>query len=334
MKIGQITFNDIPVILAPMEDITDAPFRILCKRFGADLMFTEFISSEGLIRFAGKSVQKLAFHESERPIGIQVFGHDPASMRRAVEIAEGAKPDIIDINYGCPVKKVVNKGAGAAILRDIPRMVELTSAVVRATNIPVTVKTRLGWDSQSINIPEVAERLQDLGIQALTIHARTRSQLYGGKADWSWIGKVKNNPRMKIPVIGNGDIDSPLKAKEMIDNYGVDGIMIGRASIGNPFIFKEITHYLRQGQLLPHPSLETRIDIFLEHLSMSAEAKGEKQSIIESRKLLSGYFKGLYNFKPYKLRLLQIDNLDDLRKILSEIKEQYITAQPGVNDSQ
>lgn len=323
MTIGNIVFKELPLILAPMEDITDPSFRHLCKKYGADLMFTEFISSEGLIRFAGKSLLKLEFEESERPIGIQVFGHDPRSMQRAVEIAESVKPDIIDINFGCPVKKVVNKGAGAAILRDIPRMINLTTAVVKATKLPVTVKTRLGWDQQSINILEVAERLQDIGIRALSIHARTRVQLYGGKADWSWIGRVKANPRMKIPVIGNGDINGPLKAKEMIDRYGVDGIMIGRAAIGNPFVFKYIRHYLRDREMLPAVSIEERITTFLEHMESSIESKGELRSIRETRKHFGGYFKGFYNFKSYKLRLLSIETMDEMKCLMEEVKNQY-----------
>ncbi len=302
-----------------MEDITDLPFRCFCKKQGADLMYTEFVSSDGLIRFAGKSLEKLRFTEEERPIGIQVFGHTVETMKRAVEIAETLHPDLIDINYGCPVKKVVNRGAGSALMKDVPRMIAMTQAVVNATQLPVTVKTRLGWDEGSKNIVEVAEKLQDTGIQALTIHARTRSQLYSGKADWTLIGEVKNNERMKIPVIGNGDIDSPAKAKEMRKRYGVDGIMIGRASIGNPYLFRQIKHYFSTGELLPDLTLQERIHHCLAHLQKAVEYKGERKAVVEMRKQYSGYFRGIHGFKQYRMQLLTLNTFEELQSKLLEI---------------
>lgn len=323
MKIGNILLPQTPLFLAPLEDITDPPFRHLCKKFGADVMYTEFISSEGLIRFAEKSTRKLEFDPTERPIGIQVFGNNADSMRRAVEIAEEAKPDLIDINYGCPVKKVVIKGGGAALLKNIPLMVELTDAVVKATKLPVTVKTRLGWDEQSKNIMEVAERLQDVGIQALTIHGRTRSQLYSGKADWSLIGAVKNNPRIKIPIIGNGDITSPEFCKEMFEQYGLDGIMIGRGAIGNPFIFREIKWFLEHGERMLPPTLQDRIAVCKEHLQRSVAWKGEVPAVREMRKHYGHYFKGLSHFKPFKIRLVGLELESEVLSVLDEIENWY-----------
>lgn len=302
-----------------MEDITDLPFRYFCKQNGADLMYTEFISSDGLVRLSGKSLDKLKFLEEERPIGVQVFGHNTGAMIKAVEIAETFNPDLIDINFGCPVKKVVNKGAGASLLRDVPRMVEMTKAVVNATKLPVTVKTRLGWDEASKNITDVAERLQDTGIMALTIHARTRSQLYSGKADWTLVGEVKNNPRINIPIIGNGDIDSAEKAMEMRNRYGVDGIMIGRASVGNPYLFRQVKQYFRTGELLPPLSLEQRIAQCLAHLQKAVEYKGERVAVIEMRKQYTGYFRGIHGFKHFRMQLLTLNTFEEIKYKLMEI---------------
>ncbi len=323
MKIGPVDFSEYPVILAPMEDITDGSFRILCKRFGADLMYTEFISSDGLVRLAGKSMEKLKFEESERPMGVQVFGSHEEAMRRAVEIAEVVKPDLIDINYGCPVKKVVNKGAGSAILRDIPKMIRLTAAVVKATSLPVTVKTRLGWDQESKNIVEVAERLQDTGIQALTIHGRTRSQLYGGTADWTLIGEVKNNPRMHIPIIGNGDIDSAEKALEYRNRYGVDGIMIGRAAIGNPFLFREVKALFREGIVMGPALLPERIALCLEHLDISIRRKGELKGILEMRKHYGGYIRSFRYSKMLRMKLVEARSRDEIAQALAIALSEY-----------
>ncbi|MBP6977362.1 MAG: tRNA dihydrouridine synthase DusB [Bacteroidales bacterium] len=319
MQIGNIHFESFPVILAPMEDITDLSFRLLCKEMGADLVYTEFIASEGLIRNAGKSRAKLHFLQQERPVGIQIFGHDIDSMVAAARIAEKAEPDLIDINFGCPVRKVVSKGGGAALLNDIPRMVKMTVAVVKATHLPVTVKTRLGWDSKSRNIVEVAARLQDAGIKALTIHGRTRDQLYGGKADWTLIGEVKANPAIRIPVIGNGDVVSPETALEMKMQYGVDGIMIGRAAVGNPWLFKRVKHYLATGELLPEPSLSERIDMVKKQITRAIDLKGERTALVEMRKFYAGYFKGIKNFKEYKMRLLRAAAQDEVVGILDEI---------------
>ncbi len=323
LSIGPIQFKDYPVFLAPMEDITDPPFRRICKSFGADIVYTEFISSEGLIRDAHKSLQKLDFTDDERPIGIQIFGHDADSMKRAVEIAEKAEPDLIDINFGCPVKKVVNKGAGAAMLKNIPQMIKITEAVVKATHLPVTVKTRLGWDESSKNIEDVALQLQDTGIKAITIHGRTKTQLYGGKADWTLIGRIKSNPKMKIPVIGNGDIDSPEKARQMIDKYKVDGIMIGRAIVGNPWIFRDIKYYLKHSELLPSPELRERTSICKTHLESSVEWKGEKRGVFEMRKHYGNYFKGLFNFKPFKMKLVSVESMEEVLEILDQVRENY-----------
>lgn len=323
MKIGNIIFEHYPLVLAPLEDITDLPYRLVCKRLGADLMYTEFISSEGLIRDAHKSVVKLELEEQERPIGIQIFGHDTDSMVRATEIAEEAGPDLIDINFGCPVRKVVSKGAGAAMLKDIPKMLEITRAVVKATKLPVTVKTRLGWDEGSKVIVGLAEQLQDAGIAALSIHGRTRSQLYGGKADWTLIGEVKNNPRMHIPIIGNGDVKDPLSALEFKNRYGVDALMIGRAAIGYPWIFREIREYFETGILPAPPTIEERSETCKFHLLHSINYKGERRGIFEMRKHYSNYFRGLPNFKPYKLRLMEAEEMDGVMGVLSELKEKY-----------
>lgn len=323
MKIGNIEFKEYPLLLAPLEDITDLPFRLICKKEGADLMYTEFISSEGLIRDARKSVIKLELVDEERPMGIQIFGHDVNSMIKATEIAEQANPDLIDINFGCPVRKVTGKGAGAALLQDVPKMIEITRAVVNATRLPVTVKTRLGWDEQSKNIVEVAEQLQDTGIAALTIHGRTRSQLYSGNADWTLIGEVKNNPRISLPIIGNGDITGPEIALEMKNRYGVDGIMIGRAAVGYPWIFREIKQYFRNGSKLPAPDIEERVNICRQHLLHSVKYKGDRRGMFEMRKHYSNYFKGFRNFKPFKMKLMGTEEVDGVLDVLEEIREYY-----------
>ena len=317
VKIGNIGLGDCPLIMAPMEDITDMPFRAICKRFGADLLITEFISSEGLIRDAEKSREKMKFGKDERPVGIQIFGESVESMRKAALIAEAAQPDFIDLNFGCPVKKVVVKGGGAALLNDLPKMVRMTEAVVKAVNIPVTAKTRLGWDEANRNIVEIAERLQDAGIQAISIHARTRAQLYGGKADWTLIGRVKENPGMFIPVFGNGDITSAVIAKEMRDRYCVDGLMIGRAAVGNPWIFRETKAYLESGQLIPPPALAERTKILRLHLESSIEYKGERRTILEMRKFYSGYFKGVPDFKKFRMKLMTSDSLEEILEIIT-----------------
>ncbi|GAB3893097.1 tRNA dihydrouridine synthase DusB [Larkinella knui] len=323
VKIGTIELGEFPLLLAPMEDVSDPPFRAVCKANGADLMYTEFISSEGLIRDAAKSVRKLDIFEYERPIGIQLFGSDIETMQACSEIATRANPDLIDINYGCPVKNVACRGAGAALLQDIPKMVKMTEAVVKATHLPVTVKTRLGWDDNTRNILEVAERLQDIGIQALTVHGRTRVQMYKGEADWTLIGRVKENPRIKIPIFGNGDIDSPEKALAYKNRYGVDGIMIGRASIGYPWVFNEIKHFLRTGEHLAPPSLADRVAVCKQHLDFSIRWKGEKTGIFEMRRHYTNYFKGLENFKPFRLRLVQAETAGEIAGILNEISELY-----------
>jgi nifR3 family TIM-barrel protein len=303
-----------------MEDITDPSFRMVCKKFGADMMYTEFISSDGLIRDGQKSVKKLDIFDFERPVGIQLYGHLINAMVEAALIAEDAKPDLIDINFGCPVKKIANRGAGSGMLRNIPLLIEMTEAIVKAVRLPVTVKTRLGWDDESKNIVEIAERLQDTGIQGITIHGRTRAQLYKGQADWTLIGEVKNNPRMRIPVIGNGDIDSPVKAKEMFDRYGVDGIMVGRATVGRPWIFRDIRHYLSTGELLPEPDVYEKADLALFHLEQSIKFKDGKRSVFEMRRHLSNYFKGLPNFKETRLKLLTAPEADEIKDIISEIR--------------
>lgn len=323
IQIDTIQLDNFPLLLAPMEDVSDPPFREVCKKNGADLMFTEFISSEGLIRDAIKSVQKLDIFEYERPIGIQIFGGDIESMKEAAQIAEKANPDIIDINFGCPVKKVVCKGAGAAILKDIPRMVKMTEEIVKSTSLPVTVKTRLGWDNNSKFIEEVAERLQDVGIKALSIHGRTRVQMYKGEADWTLIGKIKENPRIHIPIFGNGDVDSPQKALEMRNKYGVDGIMIGRASIGNPWIFREIKHFLKTGKSLPKPTVKERVDICSLHLERSLKWKGERLGMLEMRRHYANYFKAFNDFKKYRHKLVMSLNVDEIKETLNEISEEY-----------
>ncbi len=325
VKIGNIDLGDFPLLLAPMEDVSDPPFRALCKKHGADVMYTEFISSEGLIRDAAKSVKKLDIFEYERPVGIQIFGSDIESMKEATEITAQANPDIIDINYGCPVKKVACKGAGSGILQDIPKMVKMTAEVVKSTDLPVTVKTRLGWDENTKYIVEVAERLQDVGIKAISIHGRTRKQMYKGEADWSLIADVKNNPRMHIPVFGNGDVDTPEKAKENKERYGVDGVMIGRASIGYPWIFNEIKHFLKTGEHLPPPSLKDKFDVAKEHLMMSVKWKGEKLGILEMRRHYTNYFKGIPHFKDHRMKLVTSDHLEDLLAAFDEIEEQFVT---------
>lgn len=318
-QIGNITLPEFPLLLAPMEDVSDPPFRVLCKRNGADLMYTEFISTEGLIRNAAKSTKKLEYYEEERPIGIQIFGADIDVMKGCAQIVEEAGPDLLDINFGCPVKKVVCKDAGAGILRDIPRMVRLTAEIVKATKLPVTVKTRLGWDDNSKNIMEVAERLQDIGIQALTIHGRTRAQMYKGSADWTLIGDVKNNPRIRIPIFGNGDVDTPEKALEMKNRYGVDGVMIGRASIGYPWIFREIKHYLETGEHLSPPTMEERVEVCKQHLLKSIEWKGEVLGILEMRRHYTNYFKGIPNIKHYRNELVNLMDVNALCAIMDEI---------------
>lgn len=321
VKIGDIELGDFPLLLAPMEDVSDPPFRALCKENGADLMYTEFISSEGLIRDAAKSVQKLDIFEYERPIGIQIFGNEIASMRQATEVTTQAKPDIIDINYGCPVKKVACKGSGAGILQDIPKMVRMTAKIVKSTHLPVTVKTRLGWDESTKYIVEVAERLQDVGIKAISIHGRTRKQMYKGEADWSLIAEVKNNQRMQIPVFGNGDVDTPEKALENKNRFGVDGIMIGRASIGYPWIFNEIKHFMKTGTHLAAPTLAMRVEAAKKHLEMSLQWKGDKLGIVEMRRHYANYFKGLPDLKEYKIKLVTETNPSTIFSVLDEMSK-------------
>ena len=323
VKIGDLDIGNFPLLLAPMEDVSDPPFRQLCKRGGADVMFTEFISSEGLIRNASKSVQKLDIFEFERPIGIQIFGNNIDSMKEATAIASHANPDIIDINYGCPVKKIACKGAGAGILQDIPKMVKMTAEIVKSTSLPVTVKTRLGWDDKTKYIVEVAERLQDVGIQAISIHGRTRKQMYKGEANWELIRDVKNNPRMKIPVFGNGDVSCPNSAKEKKDKYNVDGIMIGRGAIGNPWIFKKIKEYLDTGQLLEEPTITEKANIALEHLKLSIKWKGEKLGILEMRRHYTNYFRGLPQIKTYRSQLVESMDYLELIDLINKIKHEY-----------
>jgi putative TIM-barrel protein, nifR3 family len=322
-KIGNIDLGEFPLLLAPMEDVSDPPFRRLCKLHGADMLYSEFISSEGLIRDAIKSRQKLDIFDYERPVGIQIFGGDEEAMALSAKIVATVRPDLVDINFGCPVKKVVSKGAGAGVLKDIDLMVRLTKAVVSSTDLPVTVKTRLGWDESSINIEEVAERLQDVGISALTIHARTRSQMYKGHSDWSYIAKVKNNPRIHIPIFGNGDIDNPEKALEYRNKYGVDGIMIGRAAIGYPWIFREIKHYFATGELLAPPTIADRVAAARNHLIWSVEWKGERQGVLEMRRHYANYFKGLPNFKEHRQRLVTLDSAAEIVTALEEIVAKY-----------
>lgn len=323
IEIGSVKLPDFPLILAPMEDISDPPFRALCKEYGVDLMFTEFISSEGLIRDAVKSAKKLDIFEAERPIGVQIFGHNIDSMLKAVERIERVEPDMIDINYGCPVKKVVRKGAGAGILRDLDLMQKMTEAVVKHTKLPVTVKTRLGWDEKSIVINEVAERLQDAGIKAISIHGRTRKQMYSGKADWHKIAEVKHNPRIKIPVFANGDIKTPQDAERIRDQFGLDGAMIGRAAIGNPWIFKQIKHYFATGEILEMPKVSERLSMVKKHLKLAIEWKGERLGILETRPHYSNYFKGITDFKQFRIRLVTENNLNEIYRIFDEIERYY-----------
>jgi tRNA-dihydrouridine synthase B len=323
VRIGNIELREFPLLLAPMEDVSDPPFRYVCKQSGVDMMYTEFISSEGLIRDAAKSVQKLDVFDYERPIGIQLFGSDIESMKEAAIISTQANPDLIDINYGCPVKNVACKGAGAALLQDIPKMVRMTAEIVKSTHLPVTVKTRLGWDDKTKNITEVAERLQDIGIQALTVHGRTRVQMYKGQADWTLIGEVRNNPRIKIPIFGNGDIDSVEKALEMKNTYGVDGIMIGRASIGYPWIFREIRHYLETGGTLDKPTTEERVSVCRTHFVKSLEWKGPVTGIMEMRRHYANYFRGFDHFKDYRMKLVTSDDINEIHSILDQILERY-----------
>ncbi|WP_298713079.1 tRNA dihydrouridine synthase DusB [Chitinophaga sp.] len=323
VKIGDIELGEFPLLLAPMEDVSDPPFRAVCKREGADLMYSEFISSEGLIRDAIKSRMKLDIFEFERPVGIQIFGGDEEPMAMAAQIVEAANPDLLDINFGCPVKKVTCKGAGAGILKDIPKMVRLTEAVVKATKLPVTVKTRLGWDDDTKNIEEVAERLQDVGIKALTIHGRTRTQIYKGHADWTLIGKVKNNPKIHIPIFGNGDICTPEQAVAAREKYGVDGVMIGRAAIGYPWIFNEIKHYMRTGQHLPPPTVAERVDVCKEHLRRSIQWKGEVVGILEMRRHYTNYLKGLPHIKEFRSQLVTCNTAEGIEAVLDAVAYQY-----------
>ncbi len=323
IKIGKIKLPDFPLLLAPMEDVSDPPFRAVCKDNGADLMFTEFISSEGLIRDAIKSRQKLDIFDIERPVGIQIFGGDEEAMSISTKIVDTVNPDLVDINFGCPVKKVVTKGAGAAVLKDLDLMVRLTTAVVKGTNLPVTVKTRLGWDIDSINIEEVAERLQDVGIQALSIHGRTRCQLYKGEADWSWIAKVKNNPRITIPIFGNGDIDSPEKALEYKNRYGIDGLMIGRAAIGYPWVFNEIKHYFSTGTFLAPPTIEQRVEVIRKHLYGSVSWKGGIVGLNEMKRHYANYLKGLPNIKEFRNRLVMLKTVEEINEVLDLVVSTY-----------
>ena len=323
VRIGNIELGEFPLLLAPMEDVSDPPFRAVCKEGGADLMYTEFISSEGLIRDAAKSRQKLDIFEYERPIGIQLFGGEISSMVESARIASVVNPDLIDINYGCPVKAVACRGAGAALLQDIPKMVKMTAEIVKATHLPVTVKTRLGWDDQTKNVAEAAERLQDIGIQALTIHGRTRVQMYKGSADWTLIGAIRENPRIRIPVFGNGDIDSPQKALEYKNRYGVDGIMIGRAAIGYPWIFQEIKHFLKYGERPAAPSVTERVRAAKKHLDFSIRWKGDRLGIFEMRRHYTNYFKSIPDFKPYRTRLVEANDKDEVNSILDEVMDAY-----------
>ena len=323
VKIGNIELPSFPLLLAPMEDVSDPPFRALCKEQGADVVYTEFISSEGLIRNAAKSTKKLDIYTKERPVGIQIFGSNLDSMLGAVDIVEQTKPDIIDINYGCPVKKVVCKGAGAGILKDIPLMVSLTKEIVNRTNLPVTVKTRLGWDEKTIKIVEVAERLQDVGIKAISIHGRTRAQMYKGDADWTKIAEIKNNPRMHIPVFGNGDVNSPEKAKVMRDEYGLDGAMIGRASIGNPWFFNQVKHYLKTGRKIEEPTIAERAEMAIRHLKMAIDWKGDVLGVIETRRHYGTYFKGIANFKETKSKILRENDPATILHELELVKKTF-----------
>jgi len=323
IKIGNIELPDFPLLLAPMEDVSDPPFRALCKEQGADVVYTEFISSEGLIRDAAKSTMKLDIYEKERPVGIQIFGANLESMLRSVEIVEKSNPDIIDINFGCPVKKVVSKGAGAGILKDIDLMVSLTEAMVKHTKLPITVKTRLGWDESSIMIVEVAERLQDVGCKAIAIHGRTRAQMYKGEADWKPIADVKNNQRMHIPVFGNGDISSPEKALEMRDKYGLDGAMIGRATIGNPWFFRDVKHYFKTGTHLAPPNMAERVEAARRHLQMAIDWKGERLGVVETRRHYTNYFKGIPHFKEYRMKMVTTDDSKGVFAVFNDVLNRF-----------
>lgn len=321
VKIRDIELGEFPLLLAPMEDVSDPPFRALCKKNGADLMYTEFISSEGLIRDAAKSVQKLDIYEYERPVGIQIFGYDIESMREAARIIERTNPDIIDINFGCPVKKVTCKGAGAGMLQDIPKLIKMTDAIVKETKLPVTIKTRLGWDDQTKFVVSTSEKLQDVGVEAISIHGRTRVQLYKGEADWTLIGEVKNNPRMRIPIFGNGDIDTPEKAVEYRNRYGVDGIMIGRASIGYPWIFNEVKHFMKTGTHLAPPGIKERVEAARDHLQMSVNWKGEILGIAEMKRHYTNYFKGIAHFKDHRMKLVTSYDLQEIFDLLNYIAD-------------
>ena len=323
MKIADLDLGAQPLFLAPMEDVTDPSFRHMCKEFGADMVYTEFISSDGLIRDAAKSLAKLNIDDAERPVGIQIYGHLIEPMVEAALRAEAARPDVIDINFGCPVKKIASRGAGSGMMRDVPLMVEMTRRIVEAVKLPVTVKTRLGWDDDNKNIEDIALRLQDVGIKALTIHGRTRAQMYKGEADWTLIGKIKNDPRITIPIIGNGDIDSAIKAREAFERYGVDGVMIGRATYGRPWIFREVRHYLQTGELLPQPSVLERVEIAKHHLRKSIEIKGEKVGVLEMRRHLTNYFKGIPDFKAYRMKLVTEMDVDTILATLDLVGERF-----------
>ena len=320
VTIGNIGLGEFPLFLAPMEDVTDSPFRVICKHYGADVLVTEFIAAEGLIRDAVKSNNKMRFEPAERPIGIQIFGENVESMMKAAAVAEAADPDFIDLNFGCPVRKIVMKGGGAALLQDIPKMIRMTEAVVKSTRLPVTVKTRLGWDEVHKDIFNIAERLQDVGIAGIAIHGRTRAQLYGGEADWTLIGEVKNNPYMKIPVFGNGDVDSGPKAEEMKNRYGVDGILIGRAATGNPWIFREIKSWLKDHSIPTQPSIAERVSVVRQHLEASIPYKGDRATLFEIRKLYSGYFRGIPNFKSWRMKLVTAESTEMVLKILDQVE--------------
>ncbi len=323
MKIGNLDLGDQPVLLAPMEDVTNPPFRLLCKQYGADLMYTEFVSSDALIRSVNRTMKKLTILDEERPVAIQIYGKDVDAMVGAAKIVEQANPEFIDINFGCPVRKVATKGAGAGMLQNIPLMLKITEEVVKAVNIPVTVKTRLGWDEDSKIIVDLAEKLQDTGIQALTVHGRTRCQMYTGEADWDLIGQVKNNPRMHIPIIGNGDITNPIKAKEAFDKYGVDAIMIGRAAVGKPWIFRDVKHYLQTGEILPPATVSQQVEMLKQQIDAAIDWIDEKRGILHMRRHMAGMFKGLYNFKQTRIEMLRSGNYDDLMLILDRISEQW-----------
>ncbi len=323
MKIGNLELRKNPLLLAPMEDVTDPSFRLLCKKYGADLMYTEFVSADALVRSIEKTQRKLKIFDEERPVGIQLYGKDINAMVEAAKIAEAARPELIDINFGCPVKKIATKGAGAGMLQDIPKMLEMTKKIVDAVHLPVTVKTRLGWDDSSKVIVEVAEKLQDTGIKALTIHGRTRAQMYNGDADWTLIGEVKNNQRMHIPIIGNGDLTNPVKAKLYLDRYGVDALMIGRPSIGRPWIFKEVRHYLDSGELLELPKIPEHVEMIREHLNNSIDWLGERRGILHMRRHLAITFKGLSDFRDLKIKMLRANTAEEVNQCLDEIKENY-----------